>query len=81
MKSKTAVLHRMVLPDHVCPFGVASLELLRHEGYDVEDHTLTSRDEVDAFERKLGVATTPQTFIDGKRIGGYDDLRRHFGAN
>jgi uncharacterized membrane protein YphA (DoxX/SURF4 family) len=25
------------------------------------------------------VATTPQTFIDGRRIGGYDDLRRHFG--
>ena len=23
--------------------------------------------------------TTPQTFIDGKRIGGHDDLRRFFG--
>jgi hypothetical protein len=23
--------------------------------------------------------TTPQTFIDGQRIGGYDDLRRFFG--
>ena len=23
--------------------------------------------------------TTPQIFIDGKRIGGYDDLRKHFG--
>jgi hypothetical protein len=25
------------------------------------------------------VQTTPQIFIDGHRIGGYDDLRRHFG--
>lgn len=25
------------------------------------------------------VKTTPQTFIGGQRIGGYDDLRRHFG--
>ena len=23
--------------------------------------------------------TTPQTFISGERIGGYDDLRRYFG--
>ncbi len=28
---------------------------------------------------KHDVKTTPQTFIGGKRIGGYDDLRRHFG--
>ena len=27
----------------------------------------------------MACATTPQTFIDGARIGGYDDLRRHFG--
>ncbi|MEO6041027.1 MAG: MauE/DoxX family redox-associated membrane protein, partial [Croceibacterium sp.] len=26
-----------------------------------------------------GVKTTPQTFIDGQRIGGYDDLQRFFG--
>ncbi len=28
---------------------------------------------------EYNVKTTPQTFINGKRIGGYDDLRRHFG--
>ena len=71
----------MVLPEHTCPFGVAALELLQREGFEVEDHTLTSRQEVDAFEAKLGVRTTPQIFIDGQRVGGYDDLRRHFGVN
>jgi glutaredoxin len=68
----------MVLPDHVCPFGVASLELLESEGFEVEDHQLTSREETDALKRKLGVDTTPQTFIDGERIGGYDELVSYF---
>ena len=30
---------------------------------------------------KEGVETTPQTFIDGERIGGFDDLRVHFGLD
>ena len=76
---KTAVLHRMVMPDHVCPYGRKSLWLLRRKGYAVQDHHLTTRAETDAFKSLHGVETTPQTFIDGVRIGGYDDLRRHFG--
>ena len=78
--ARIATLYRMVLPDHVCPFGVASLELLKREGYEVEDRRLTSRDETDALKSKLGVSTTPQAFIGERRIGGYDDLRRHFGV-
>lgn len=74
-----AVLYRMVMPDHVCPYGQKSLWLLRRKGYQVEDHHLTTRAETDAFKAGHGVRTTPQTFIDGVRIGGWDDLRRHFG--
>jgi len=69
----------MVLPDHVCPYGLKALHLLRSRGFEVEDHPLTSRAEVDAFKAQHGVATTPQVFIDGSRIGGHDDLRRHLG--
>lgn len=76
---KTAVLHRMVMPDHICPYGQKALWLLRRKGYQVEDHHLTTRAETDAFKAEHGVKTTPQTFIGGVRIGGYDDLRRHFG--
>lgn len=76
---KTAVLHRMVLPDHLCPSGQKARWLLRREGYAVEDHHLKTRAETDAFKALHGVETTPQTFIDGVRIGGYDDLRRFFG--
>ena len=77
--SKTAKLYRMVMEDHVCPYGIKSKYLLEKQGFEVEDHHLTSREETDAFKEEHDVETTPQTFIDGKRIGGYDDLRAHFG--
>jgi glutaredoxin len=79
--TKTAELHRMVMDNHVCPYGLKSKHLLESEGYEVADHHLTSRDETDAFKEKHGVETTPQTFIGGQRIGGYDDLRKHFGKS
>lgn len=79
MNTKTATLHRMVMTTHMCPYGLKSLDLLRREGYPVVDHHLTTRAEVDAFKKQHGVETTPQTFINGQRIGGYDDLRRYFG--
>lgn len=77
--TKTAILHRMVMDRHVCPYGLKARHLLRQRGYRVEDHHLDSREATDRFKAEHGVATTPQTFIDGVRIGGYDDLRRHFG--
>ena len=77
--TKIATLHRMVMSDRMCPHGLKSKDLLEREGYEVEDRHLTSREEVDAFKTKHGLATTPQTFIDGVRIGGFDDLREYFG--
>ncbi len=69
----------MVMPDHTCPYGVKSLHLLKKQGYQVEDNHLTTREETNAFKEKHGVETTPQTFIDGERIGGYTELKKHFG--
>ncbi len=77
--TKHAVLYRMHTPELNCPFGVRALELLQAEGWDIDEHVLRTREEVDAFKAEHGVTTTPQTFIDGKRVGGYDDLRRYFG--
>ena len=79
MSKPVAILHRMVLPDHTCPFGLKALDLLKRKGYAVEDHLLRTRAEVDAFKAEHGVTTTPQAFIDGKRIGGYSELRAFFG--
>ncbi len=78
---KTAVLYRMVMEEHVCPFGLKSKDLLEREGYEVEDHWLTTREETDAFKAKHHVETTPQTFIAGERVGGYTELRGHFGKS
>jgi glutaredoxin len=75
---QNATLYRMVMPDHVCPFGLKSKDLLERRGYIVDDHPLETREETDAFMQKHGVKTTPQTFINGERIGGYDDLRVFF---
>ena len=69
-----AVLYRMILPDHTCPFGVRAKAMLEDAGYQVDDRILHTRAEVDAFEAKEGVDTTPQIFIDGERIGGSDAL-------
>jgi glutaredoxin len=76
---KRATIYRMVMPTHVCPFGIKAKYLLRREGYAVDDHWLTTREATDAFKAAHDVKTTPQTFIDGQRVGGYDDLRRFFG--
>ena len=69
----------MVMPGHTCPFGLKAKHLLESRGFAVDDRWLTTREETDAFKAEHDVKTTPQTFIDGVRIGGYDDLRRHFG--
>lgn len=79
--SKQATLYRMVTDEHICPFGLKSKDLLEREGYTVDDHHLKTREETDKFKSRHDVKTTPQTFIDDKRIGGYDDLRDYFGKS
>jgi glutaredoxin len=77
--AKKAVIHRMMMPHHTCPYGLKAKDLLERSGYEIEDHLLTTREQTDAFKAQHGVATTPQVFIGGERVGGYDDLRRFLG--
>jgi len=77
--ARKAVLYRMVMPQHTCPYGLKAKDLLEREGFEVEDHFLTTRDETDRFKAEHQVKSTPQTFINGERVGGFDDLQRHFG--
>ncbi|MGE4430067.1 MAG: glutaredoxin domain-containing protein [Sphingobium sp.] len=76
---RRAILYRMVMPTHICPYGIKARHLLRSKGYEVDDRWITTREEQEAFKAEHKVRTTPQIFIDGERIGGYDDLRRRFG--
>jgi glutaredoxin len=77
--SKQATLYRMKTPEHICPFGLKSRYLLKKKGFKIEDKLLKTRGEADEFMQEQSVETTPQTFINGKRIGGYEDLREYFG--
>lgn len=77
---RQAVVYRMVLADHQCPHGLKAKALLQRKGYVVEDRPLRSRAAIDTFKADHHVATTPQVFIDGVRVGGFEDLRRFFGA-
>lgn len=76
---KRATVYRIVTDKHLCPWGLKTVDLLRRKGYTVDDHWLTTPGQNTAFKAEHGVDTTPQVFIDGKRIGGYEDLRRHLG--
>ncbi|WP_428409635.1 MauE/DoxX family redox-associated membrane protein [Hyphococcus sp.] len=78
---KHAKLYRMVTPEHICPFGLKSKALLERKGYTVEDFHLRSRESTDQFKAEHNVKTTPQTFINGDRIGGYDALKKYFGLD
>ncbi len=73
---QSVVLYRMILPDHTCPFGVMCAEMLNQSGIEFDDRILRSREETDAFEAEHGVDTTPQVFVDGKRIGGTEQLQQ-----
>ena len=75
--AQQATLYRMATAEHLCPFGIKSRDLLKRKGFKLDDNTLSSRAETDAFKEEHGVDTTPQIFIDGQRVGGYDDLREY----
>lgn len=69
----------MVTPDHLCPWGVKALDLLRRNGFQVQDHHLESMEANKTYKESHNVTETPQILIEGERIGGYDDLRKHLG--
>ncbi|MAE98888.1 MAG: glutaredoxin [Geminicoccus sp.] len=76
---KQAVLYRRVIPNNTCVHGRKALALLQRRGYRVEDRHLTSREAIEAAKLEFDVATFPQAFIAGERVGGYTDLLAHFG--
>ena len=79
--ARRAIIYRMATAEHICPFGLKALDLLKRQGFEVEDHILRTREETDAFKAEHDVKTTPQVWISGQRIGGHDDLRRHLGLS
>jgi len=77
MAERHATLYRMKLATHECPYGLLARRMLDDAGFAVDEHLLTTRNEVDRFEEEHGVPTTPQVFIDGERIGGSEELAEY----
>ena len=48
-----AYVHRLIAPDHVCPLGRKSVNLLKRKGYTVVDRPLRDSVEEDAFKAQL----------------------------
>ncbi|MEM8750182.1 MAG: glutaredoxin [Pseudomonadota bacterium] len=80
MTAKTATVYRMHSANHICPFGLRSLDLLKRHGFRIEDKILADRDAADAFKREHDVKTTPQVWIGEERVGGFEALQSHLGV-
>lgn len=76
----SAKVYRMVTNEHICPYGIKAVDLLKRHNFEFEDHHLKNREDTEKFKEKYAVSTTPQIFIDDKRIGGFDQLAKHLGA-
>ncbi|WP_202114675.1 glutaredoxin [Vreelandella zhuhanensis] len=79
--SETARVFRMKTEEHLCPFGLKTVDLLKRKGYQVEDNLLTSRQEIEDFKEKAEVDTTPQVYIGQERVGGYEEVRAYLGLS
>ncbi len=77
--AKQATIYRMVTPSHLCPWGVKSKDLLKREGYEIDDHHLESGEANERYKKEHGYDETPQIWIDGEHVGGYDELRERLG--
>jgi glutaredoxin 3 len=59
-----------------CPYCARAMRLLDSKGVQVEefDITMGGPKRAEMLERANGRSTVPQIFIDGKHIGGSDEL-------
>ena len=78
--ARQAILFRMVLPDHTCPYGVRAKQQLEEAGFDVDDRILSSREEVEAFKDEHDLSTTPLIVIDGEKVGGSAELEDYLAS-
>lgn len=76
-KKPQATLYRMVMHKHTCPYGLKAKHLLKRKGFGITEKLLNSREQVDTFKAQHNIKTTPQVFINGERIGGYDALKAY----
>jgi glutaredoxin len=59
-----------------CPFGERAKRLLEANGYSIDDHVMKNPSNIEAYKEEHGVSSLPQVFINGKHIGGADELEQ-----
>lgn len=61
-----------------CPYCVSAKNWLKQRGYTYEEILMDSDSERQKFYESVGngVRTVPQIFVDGERIGGFQDLTK-----
>ena len=62
-----------------CPHCARAKDLLNEKGFSYEEIELSKTVTNYSLQAVSGRSTTPQIFIDGKHIGGADDLEAYFG--
>jgi glutaredoxin 3 len=60
----------------LCPYCTRAKKLLAGKGIEIDEHDISMGGPLRAemLERSGGKLTVPQIFIDGRHIGGSDDL-------
>jgi glutaredoxin 3 len=60
----------------LCPYCTRAKSLLKAKGVDFEEYDITmgGPQRAEMLARSNGRTTVPQVFIDGRHIGGSDDL-------
>lgn len=58
-----------------CPYCIRAKSLLSRNNIEFQEVDITNdEDKLNDLEKKTGVGTVPQIFVDGNFIGGCDDL-------
>ena len=66
----------MVYTTNYCPFCTRAKALLRSKNVDFEEIDVTLDEGLQEEVKRLsGRRTVPQIFIDGKAVGGFDDIK------
>jgi glutathione-dependent peroxiredoxin len=61
-----------------CPFCARAKALLKEKGIDYEEIVLGKDVTTYSLKAVTGATTVPQVFVDGKLVGGSDDLAAYF---
>ncbi|MBI2348427.1 MAG: glutaredoxin 3 [Deltaproteobacteria bacterium] len=66
----------VIYTTNYCPFCTRAKALLRTKHIDFEEIDITLDERLrEEVTRLSGRRTVPQIFIDGKSVGGFDDIR------